>query len=114
MGTDTEQRDKIMIYSFNQNNSGGYYTEPAKHVIVKDARDEKHAAEIALDAGVYFDGVADGLDCDCCGDRWYPMAHKYDHINEAIADASYSLCTGDRIPQWVIVDDLDIDDTVLE
>jgi len=23
-------------------------------------------------AGVYFDGVEKGLDCDCCGDRWYP------------------------------------------
>jgi len=103
-----------MIYSFNQNNSGGYYTEPAKNIIVQDARDEKHATEIALKAGMYFDGVAYGTDCDCCGDRWYPMANEYDHINEAIADASYDLCTGDRIPQYIIVDDLDIDDTVLE
>jgi hypothetical protein len=22
-------------------------------------------------AGVYFDGVSKGMDCDCCGDRWY-------------------------------------------
>ena len=20
-----------------------------------------------------FDGVAKGFDCDCCGDRWYPV-----------------------------------------
>ena len=99
-----------MIYSFNQNNSGGYYTKPAKHIIVKDARDEKHATEIALKVGMYFDGVAAGLDCDCCGDRWYNLAHEYDHINEAIADASYDLCTGDGVPQYVIVDaDLNID-----
>jgi hypothetical protein len=103
-----------MIYSFDQNNSGGSYSLPAKHIIVKDARDESHAIEIALKAGMYLDGVADGLDCDCCGDRWYGVASEYDRINEAIADASYSLCTGDRIPQWIIVDDLDIDDTVLE
>ena len=99
-----------MIYSFDQNNSGGMYARPAKNIIVKDARDESHAIEIALKVGMYFDGVADGSDCECCGDRWYPYAHKFDHINEAIADASYSLCTGDGVPQYVIVDaDLNID-----
>ena len=28
-------------------------------------------------AGVYFDGVRKGRDCDCCGDRWYG-ALEYD------------------------------------
>ena len=93
-----------MIYTFNQNNSGGSYARPAKHIIVKDARDKHHATEIALKAGMYFDGVADGLDCDCCGDRWYNLAHESATIAEAIADASYSLCTGDGVPQYVIED----------
>ena len=104
-----------MIYNFDQNNSGGYYAKPAQNIIVKDARDEKHAIEIALAAGMYFDGVADGTDCDCCGDRWVPMAQEYDSAEEAVADANRSFIDEHNgIPKYVIVDDLDIDDTVLE
>jgi len=103
-----------MIYRFDQNNSGGYYSRPAKNIIVKDARDEKHAVEIALKAGMYFDGVADGTDCSCCGDRWYPYAQEYDHIDKAVAAAAMGYDDGGGIPQHIIVDDLDVDDTVLE
>ena len=31
------------------------------------------ANDIAQGNGIYFNGVADGIDCDCCGDRWYPV-----------------------------------------
>jgi hypothetical protein len=104
-----------MIYSFNQNNSGGYYAKPAQHIIVKDARDEKHAIEIALAAGMYFDGVADGVDCNCCGDRWHGYAAEYGSIEKAIADANDTfLDEHNGIPKYVIIDDLDIDDTMLE
>jgi len=104
-----------MIYNFDQNNSGGYYVKPAQNIIVKDARDEKHAIEIALAAGMYFDGVADGTDCDCCGDRWVPMAQEYDSVELAVADANRSFIDDHwDIPKYVIVDDLDIDDTMLE
>ena len=124
-----------MIYNFDQNNSGGYYAKPAQNIIVKDARDEKHAIDIALKAGMYFDGVADGTDCDCCGDRWVPMAQEYDSLKEAVADANRSFIdehngvpkyvivdggSGDSIKNWRIrgsnyyLDDLDISDTVLE
>ena len=26
---------------------------------------------LAEDIGLYFDGVEQGMDCSCCGDRWY-------------------------------------------
>ena len=104
-----------MIYNFDQNNSGGYYVKPAQNIIVKDARDEKHAIEIALAAGMYFDGVADGTDCDCCGVRWVPMAQEYDSAEKAVADANRSFIDEHNgIPKYIIVDDLDIDDTMLE
>ena len=94
-----------MIYSFDQNNSGGYYTKPAQNIIVKDARDEKHAIEIAIGAGMYFNGVADGVDCSCCGDRWYGMAKEYGDINKAIADADDSFHDEhNSIPKYVIVE----------
>ena len=60
------------LFQFRQNNSGGQFMGP-KFVVVK-ADDADQANQIAQDQGpVYFDGVADGRDCDCCGDRWYPV-----------------------------------------
>ena len=60
------------LFQFRQNNSGGQDMGP-KFVVVK-ADDADQANQIAQDQGpVYFDGVADGIDCDCCGDRWYPV-----------------------------------------
>ena len=103
-----------MIYSFRQNNSGGYYTEPAKHIIVKNARDSEHATEIALASGMYLDGVAAGSDCSCCGDRWYGVDQKFDTIEDAIAEAGEFDFGSKEVPQYIIVDDLDIEDTVLE
>jgi hypothetical protein len=104
-----------VIYSFDQNNSGGYYAKPAQHIIVKDARDSEHATEIALAAGMYFNGVADGSDCSCCGDRWNGITEEYDTLDKAVADAVLSFHDEHNgIPKYVIVDDLDVDDTVLE
>ncbi len=104
-----------MIYVFHQNNSGGYFTEPAKNIIVKDASDSEQATEIALKAGMYFDGIMAGVDCECCGDRWYPMAEEFDTADDAIAYANkLDLGLDANIPNYIIVDDLDVEDTVLE
>ncbi len=61
------------FYTFHQNNSGGSFTEPAIKLIV-EASNADEAANIAIDNGVYFNGVDFGSDCPCCGDRWtdYP------------------------------------------
>jgi len=103
-----------MIYSFHQNNSGGYFIHPAKNIIVKDARDSEHATEIAEAAGMYLHGVAVGTDCSCCGDRWYGIDHEFDTLAEAIAAANDGYRDNDGIPQYIVVDDLDVEDTVLE
>jgi hypothetical protein len=82
----------VTKWVFTQNNSGGSYdypewTGPADLGGVFAAYDwqdqqvdvwvmaesEEEANRLAEQyAGVYFDGVEKGLDCDCCGDRWYP------------------------------------------
>jgi len=59
------------FFTFYQNNSGGVFDGPAHYVIV-EASDAEEAATRAETVGVYFNGVEDGLDCECCGDRWYP------------------------------------------
>jgi hypothetical protein len=72
-----------MFYTYSQNNSGGKCKGPALYVII-EADSAKEANERAIsEAGLYFDGVADGIDCECCGDRWRPKEN---------------LNMGDRVP----------------
>lgn len=58
----------MMYYTFNQNNSGGFWKGP-QYVIVK-ANSADEANEKAESFGLYFDGVRQEVDCECCGDRW--------------------------------------------
>ena len=61
----------MSYFKFRQNNSFGVFRgTPLVFVQADNAAD---ANRIAQDHGVYFNGVADGLDCDCCGDRWFPV-----------------------------------------
>lgn len=67
-----------MFYTFNQNNSGGSFIEDdrvAQYVII-EANSADAANALAEVYGLYFNGCADGRDCSCCGDRWYPV---YEH-----------------------------------
>lgn len=65
-----------MFYTFVQNNSGGSFDWNDKagigmYVIVEaDNADQANAK--AEEVGLYFDGVENDLDCECCGDRWFP------------------------------------------
>jgi len=40
------------------------------HNVIIEAPDAATANSIAEDRGLYFHGVAAGVDCSCCGDRW--------------------------------------------
>lgn len=64
---------KTKFYEFSQNNSGGSFATDKKlcHRLIIEANDEDEACRIAEDLGVYFNGCEDGMDCPCCGDRWY-------------------------------------------
>lgn len=63
------------FYTFGQNNSGGNFNfnESAgiTHHVVIEALNAEHARKRAENIGLYFDGVESGVDCPCCGDRWY-------------------------------------------
>lgn len=59
------------FFEFHQNNSRGVFYGPA--LIIVEAESKAEANEIAeRDGEIYFDGVEDGHDCPCCGDRWSP------------------------------------------
>lgn len=64
-----------MFYEFNQNNSGGSLdfdeNDGITHFVVVEADDLQEAIHKAEKIGLYFDGCDNGIDCPCCGDRWY-------------------------------------------
>jgi hypothetical protein len=66
-----------MFYHFSQNNSGGSFIEDEilglSNAVIIEADSATEANDIAINKGIYFDGCSDGVDCDCCGDRWYPV-----------------------------------------
>jgi len=75
----------LKFYEFSQNNSGGKFTVDDKlcHRLIIEASSEEEACSIAEDMGVYFNGCEDGIDCECCGDRWHtPIEFNVDRVKE--------------------------------
>jgi hypothetical protein len=63
---------KLQWFTFHQNNSGGRWVvdnDVDAYVIVQ-AHNADEANQLAQRIGIYFNGVEDGTDCECCGDRW--------------------------------------------
>ena len=68
-----------LYYTFAQNNSGGSYdyNENYGEFTIIAAKSVEEANAIAEKLGIYFDGCEKGLDCECCGDRWFRV-ESYD------------------------------------
>ena len=69
------------FYLFRQNNSGGDWDLSNPNLGIStyiEANSEEEAISRAEEIGMYFDGVAKGVDCDCCGDRWKRECEKID------------------------------------
>lgn len=67
------KKEKLKWFVFDQNNSGGRFVVNDKldtRVFIQ-AKNAKEANYLAETLGIYFNGVEDETDCDCCGDRWY-------------------------------------------
>ena len=101
----------MTVYSFRQNNSGGFYCLPAQSIIVVDAKGYSDALETAEKAGLYLNGVAAGSDCECCGDRWNAYVEEFPTVEEAKANAemSASSFSDAMVPAYLVTDDLDWD-----
>jgi hypothetical protein len=63
----------MSFYEWKQNNSGGrfFVDENLSNRVVIEADTYYKAEAKAFDLGIYYDGVEEGHDCECCGDRWY-------------------------------------------
>lgn len=79
-------------FLFRQNNSGGSFTAPAKHVVVV-AENEEIAYDKVQCRGLYFNGVAAGVDCQCCGDRWNAPS-EFESVESAMEIVEYAESLG--------------------
>jgi hypothetical protein len=63
----------LKFYEISQNNTGGSWVTDDKlcHRLYIEANSSTEADEIAEGLGCYWNGVDEGQDCPCCGDRWY-------------------------------------------
>lgn len=105
----------MAFYKYDQNNSGGSFDvdENITHRVVIEAVSESEADIIAKNIGIYFNGVDDGLDCDCCGDRWYgcnelkfPLHYGVNKVFDNMEDylqylaTTYGACSPDIIVHY--------------
>lgn len=93
------------IFEYTQNNSGGTFEVDDKlcHRLFIEANDRAEAEEIALELGVYFNGCENGMDCDCCGDRWSEYADEIDHeelFNDGREVSIYSFVNDATVETW--------------
>ena len=72
-------------YHLSQNNSGGHFdVDPDRGIganLFIQAENAQAANDRAEEIGCYWNGVDDGSDCSCCGDRWYPIS-EYNSSDE--------------------------------
>lgn len=73
-------------YKFRQNNSGGSFQyKPERGISVEviiEANDYREVLDRAELIGLYFNGCDSGMDCNCCGDRWYESDDIVDEVPE--------------------------------
>lgn len=62
----------MKFFEFSQNNSGGSFicNDMLTNRVYIEAPSEREAIARAEDMGMYWNGVDEGMDCPCCGDRW--------------------------------------------
>jgi hypothetical protein len=70
----------MKFYELSQNNTGGSFDVNDKlcHRLFVEAESKNAALRIAEGLGCYWHGVEEGMDCECCGDRWYKSADEVD------------------------------------
>lgn len=78
-GNSNITQSNLKWYCFRQNNSGGYFirNDTVGVFVLIQAHTAIEANALAERVGIYFNGVLNELDCECCGDRW-SQVDEYD------------------------------------
>lgn len=93
MSVTTDYKENLKLFVVHQNNSGGSFcvdnsNGTGERVFVL-AKDEDTALDLLEGKSVvYFDGVSQGLDCECCGDRWWRAADEIEDENNKVVSFS--------------------------
>lgn len=92
-----------MWYEYSQNNSGGSFVYDHDAGLAERVYIEADSASEADDRfesiGGYFNGIDDGYDCDCCGDRWMPAygdGMTFEELREDVAISLRYLWSGNQ------------------
>jgi hypothetical protein len=95
---------KMGWWCYGQNNSGGGFDEEAGYSTYIRAPSASQADRIAIKNGIYFNGVDNGPDCPCCGDRWSSAwGDKPDYEDCTVAELAEKLVTNGELKyatQW--------------
>jgi hypothetical protein len=99
----------MTFFHYSQNNSGGSFDHSKAngigYAVIIEASNADEANERAENIGLYFNGCDTGLDCDCCGDRWYPAYGEGDPVpmiyGQTIEEASKSRFNWWGLPVYV-------------
>ena len=82
------KQKQSFFYHYSQNNSFGvfdrYLEKGIGPDVIIEAYSAKDANKRAQKIGIYFNGVEKGIDCSCCGDRWYKCHDDEGAINPAV------------------------------
>ena len=100
----------MKFYLFNQNNSGGFFKSDKNitNNVAIEAESLAKAEAFAFSIGIYYNGCEDGIDCECCGDRWYKPSelefpHSYSKSNTFADIESYLQYQADNYG-WLVPD----------
>ena len=95
----------MKFYEFKQNNSGGSFAvnDQLCHNLIIEANNSEEAESKAESMGVYFNGCDEGMDCPCCGDRWYrpdelESTYRYGSFEKAEAESIAEKYEGTVVP----------------
>jgi hypothetical protein len=90
-----------MWFKFRQNNSGGHWDiDDDKGIgpnVWIEAKNAKQANKLAESIGIYFNGVDSGIDCECCGDRWYEVWESSEGENSVTTSSDYDFHWHDTV-----------------
>jgi len=87
-------------WRYSQNNSGGGFDARGGYATYIHAPSASQADAIAENNGIYFDGVRDGSDCPCCGDRWSSAWSNEPDIEDCtVAELAEKIVAGDGL-KW--------------
>jgi hypothetical protein len=106
MSKKSTQELKLVYWEFDQNNSGGSFVENEElaHRVIIEAYSSEEACSKATEIGIYFNGCDEGMDCPCCGDRWYPpysnieIPYYWSSMNFERAEKIASLYDAEPVP----------------